>query len=69
MAVAKCRVERLMKAMGLNGVIRGKSIRTTIPNEPADRPLDLVQRQFTADRPNARWVADDTYVSTWQGLA
>lgn len=67
--MAKCRVERLMKAMGLNGVIRGKSIRTTIPNEPADRPLDLVQRQFTADRPNARWVADDTYVSTWQGLA
>lgn len=67
--MAKCRVERLLKAMGLNGVIRGKSIRTTIPNEPADRPLDLVQRQFTADRPNARWVADDTYVSTWQGLA
>lgn len=67
--MAKCRVERLMKAMGLNGVIRGKSIRTTIPNEHADRPLDLVQRQFTADRPNARWVADDTYVSTWQGLA
>jgi len=67
--VAKCSVERLMKAMGLKGVIRGKSIRTTIPDEHADRPLDLVQRQFKADRPKALWVADYTYVSTWQGFA
>ena len=67
--VAKCTVERLMKAMGLKGVIRGKGIRTTIPDEHADRPMDLVQRQFKADRPNALWVADFTYVSTWQGFA
>jgi transposase InsO family protein len=67
--VAKCTVERLMKAMGLKGVIRGKGIRTTIPDDQAHRPLDLVNRQFKAERPNALWVADFTYVSTWQGFA
>ena len=67
--VAKCTVERLMKAMGLKGVIRGKGIRTTIPDDQAYRPLDLVNRQFKAERPNALWVADFTYVSTWQGFA
>jgi transposase InsO family protein len=67
--VAKCTVERLMKAMGLKGVIRGKGIRTTIPDDQAHRPLDLVNRQFKAQRPNALWVADFTYVSTWQGFA
>ena len=67
--VAKCTVERLMKAMGLKGVIRGKGIRTTIPDDQAYRPLDRVNRQFKAERPNALWVADFTYVSTWQGFA
>jgi transposase InsO family protein len=55
--------------MGLKGVIRGKVIRTTIPDDQAYRPLDLVKRQFKAERPNALWVADFTYVSTWQGFA
>jgi putative transposase len=67
--IARCTVARLMKAMGLKGVIRGKRIRTTIPDEQAYRPLDLVKRQFKAERPNALWVADFTYVSTWQGFA
>jgi transposase InsO family protein len=58
-----------MKVMGLKGVIRGKGIRTTIPDDQAYRPLDLVKRQFKAERPNALWVADFTYVSTWQGFA
>ena len=59
--IARCTVARLMKAMGLKGVIRGKRIRTTIPDEQAYRPLDLVKRQFKAERPNALWVADFTY--------
>ena len=67
--IARCTVERLMKAMGLKGVIRGKGIRTTIPDDQAYRPLDLVNRQFKAERPNALWVADFTYVATWQGFA
>ena len=67
--IARCTVERLMKTMGLEGVIRGKGIRTTIPGDQAYRPLDLVKRQFKAERPNALWVADFTYVSTWQGFA
>jgi transposase InsO family protein len=58
--IARCTVERLMKAMGLKGVIRGKGIRTTIPDDQAYRPLGLVKRQFKAERPNALWVADDT---------
>jgi transposase InsO family protein len=66
---AKCMVERLMKAMGLRGVMRGKGVRTTRPDDKAHRPLDLVHRQFTADRPNALWMADFTCVSTWQGFA
>src|SRR5690606_17443359 len=64
---ARCTVARLMKAMGLKGAVRGKSIRTTISNKAAPCPLDLVNRQFHADRPNALWVSDFTYVSTWQG--
>lgn len=67
--VAQCTIECLMKAMGLKGVIRGKGVRTTMSDDKAHRPLDLVQRQFKADRANARWVADFTYVSTWQGFA
>jgi len=65
--IARCTVARLMKAMGLKGVIRGKRIRTTIPDEQAYRPLDLVKRQFKAERPNALWVADFTYGMPRQG--
>jgi transposase InsO family protein len=65
--VARCTVERLMKQLGLRGVRRGKRVRTTIPDVSAPRPLDRVNRQFKADRPNQLWVSDFTYVSTWQG--
>ena len=65
---ARCTVERLMKRLGLRGVIRGKGVRTTVSNPAAPCPLDHVQRQFKADRPNALWVSDFTYVSTWQGF-
>jgi putative transposase len=67
MTVARCTVERLMKQQGLRGVMRGKRVRTTIPDVSAPRPLDRVNRQFKADRPNQLWVSDFTYVSTWQG--
>ena len=67
--VARCTVERLMKRLGLEGVRRGRGCRTTIPDTGADRPADLVQRQFVADRPNQLWVADITYVATWSGFA
>ena len=63
--ISQCIVERLMKAMTLKVVIRGKRIRTKIPDDHAYRPLDLVKRQFKAERPNALWVAVFTYVSTW----
>lgn len=66
-AVARCTVERLMRAQGLQGVRRGKRIRTTFSDAAAKRPLDLVNRQFRADRPDQLWVSDFTYVSTWQG--
>ena len=66
---ARCTVERLMRILGLRGVVRGKRIRTTWPDPAAPRPRDLVKRQFTADRPNRLWVADFTFVSTWQGFA
>ena len=65
--VARCTVERLMKRQGLQGVRRGKIVRTTIPDTSAPCPLDKVNRQFRADRPNQLWVSDFTYVSTWQG--
>jgi len=65
--VARCTVERLMRSQGLQGVRRGKRVRTTIADDAADRPLDRVNRQFHADRPNQLWVSDFTYVSTWQG--
>ena len=68
MVVARCTVERLMRLAGLRGVRRGKSVRTTVPDAKAACPLDRVNRQFQADRPNQLWVADFTYVSTWQGL-
>ena len=67
MEVARCTVERLMRIQGLRGVVRGKKIRTTIPDDLADRPMDLVERDFTATRPNQLWVADLTYVATWIG--
>ncbi|WCM92347.1 IS3 family transposase [Acidovorax sp. NCPPB 2350] len=65
--VARCTVERLMRRMGLRGVMRGKVVRTTIGDAKAPCPLDRVNRQFQAERPNQLWVSDFTYVSTWQG--
>lgn len=67
-AVARCTVARLMRDMGLQGAVRGKTFRTTIPDEAALRPADLVDRDFAADRPNQLWVADLTYVATWRGF-
>jgi transposase InsO family protein len=66
--VARCTVERLMRAMGLEGAVRGRKVKTTIAAESADRPADLVSRDFTANRPNELWVADLTYVATWRGF-
>jgi len=66
--VARCTVERLMRKLGIRGVVRGRKVRTTIPDDAADRPADLVERDFTADRPNQLWVADLTYVATWAGM-
>ena len=65
--VARCTVERLMRRLSLRGVMRGKVIRTTISDSRAPCPLDRVNRQFRAERPNQLWVSDFTYVSTWQG--
>lgn len=67
--VARCTVARLMHDLGLRGVVRGRRIRTTIPDALADRPRDLVERDFRATRPNQLWVADLTYVATWRGFA
>jgi transposase InsO family protein len=66
--VARCTVERLMRELGLEGVRRGKKKRTTIPDEEAIRPADLVNRDFTAPGPNRLWVADLSYVATWSGF-
>jgi transposase InsO family protein len=67
--VARCTVERLMADPGLYGVTRGgKRYRTTIPDAASERPADLVNREFQAERPNQLWVADFTYVSTWSGV-
>ena len=65
--VARCTVERLMRRMGLQGVQRGKTVRTTIPDTSVPCPLDKVNRQFKAEHPNQLWVSDFTHVSTWQG--
>ena len=67
--VARCTVERLMQELGLQGVVRGKKIKTTFSDPLAPNPRDLVNRKFTADCPNQLWVADFTFVSTWQGFA
>jgi putative transposase len=66
--VARCTVARLMRVMGLQGIVRGKKVRTTIPDPAAACPLDRVNRQFKAPRPNALWVSDFTYVATWAGF-
>jgi putative transposase len=66
--VARCTVERLMRRLGLRGVVRGKTgVRTTVADEASSRPLDLVARQFRAPAPNRLWVADLTYVKTHSG--
>jgi putative transposase len=66
--VARCTVARLMRSLGLRGVVRGRRVRTTRPDLVAERPRDLVQRNFTATRPNQLWVSDLTYVATWRGF-
>jgi putative transposase len=66
--VARCTVARLMRRMGLQGVIRGKRVKTTISDKAAPCPLDRVNRQFRAPRPNLLWVSDFTYVATWAGF-
>jgi transposase InsO family protein len=69
-SVARCTVERLMRGMGLRGAIRGRAFKvTTVADETALRPPDLVHREFVATRPNQLWVADITYVATWAGFA
>ena len=66
-AIARCTVERLMRELGIAGVVRGKVVRTTFGDETAVRPADLVERQFRAEAPNRLWVADLTYVKTHSG--
>ena len=66
--VARCTVERLMRQMGLHGAVRGRTFKTTVPDDAAVRPADLVNRAFVATRPNQLWVADLTYVATWRGF-
>jgi putative transposase len=67
--VARCTVERLMRKAGLRGARRGRQFRTTRPDAAAQRPPDLVKREFHADAPNRLWVVDFTYVPTWSGMA
>ena len=66
--VARCTVNRLMSVLGLSGAVRGRRIKTTIADDAAARPADLVSRNFTAHRPNELWVADLTFVATWRGF-
>jgi putative transposase len=66
--VARCTVARLMRSMGLQGAVRGRKVRTTIPDPAAPCPLDRVNRQFQAPHPNALWVSDFTYVPSWAGF-
>lgn len=66
--VARCTVRRLMGAEGLAGAVRGKKVRTTVPDPGHQRAADLLNRDFTAEAPNRRWVADFTHVATWAGV-
>jgi putative transposase len=66
--IARCTTERLMQKLGIQGIKRGKGYKTTIPDDAAARPADLVNRNFTATRPNQLWVADITFVATWRGV-
>jgi transposase InsO family protein len=66
--VARCTVSRLMRDLGLRGVVRGRRCKTTIPDAALDRPADRVNRDFKVNRPNALWVSDLTYVATWRGF-
>jgi len=66
---ARCTVERLMRGLGLRGAVRGRAFKvTTVADDSALRPSDLVNRDFTATRPNQLWVSDLTYVATWRGF-
>ena len=67
--VARCTVERLMGDLGLSGAVRRRKFKTTVTDDTAARPADLVCREFAASRPNQLWVSDLTYVATWQGFA
>lgn len=67
-AIARCTVARLMRDLGLQGVIRGKTVRATIGDTAAPCPLEQVNRQFQAPAPNRLWVSDFTYVATWAGF-
>lgn len=67
-AVARCTVARLMREMGLQGAVRGRRFKTTKPGLSGARPMDLVDRNFSATRPNELWVSDLTYVATWRGF-
>ena len=67
-SVARCTIERLMRELGLRGAVRGKPVRTTVGDDAAERPRDLVDRDFAAPAPNRLWVADLTYVRTWSGF-
>jgi putative transposase len=67
-SVARCTVARLMRQMALRGVVRGKEARTTVPDKATPSPMDRVNRQFRTPRPNLLWLADLTYVATWQGF-
>lgn len=66
--IARCTVSRLMRMMGLQGIIRGKPVKTTVSDKAAPCPLDRVNRQFCAPAPNMLWLSDFTYVATWQGF-
>lgn len=66
--MARCTVAQLMRAVGLAGVVRGRRVRTTVPDPAAACPLDRVNRQFKVECPNRLWVADFTYVATWGGF-
>jgi len=66
--IARCTVARLMRMMGLQGIIRGKPVKTTVSDKAAPCPLDRVNRHFKAPAPNMLWLSDFTYVATWQGF-